>query len=128
MKNLILILALVIGSVSFAQNKVEKKSISVEKSSNSIDQRIENLSQKLDLSSDQKEKLKSILVKRDHMVKNNQGDAEKIEEINKETRKNIQLILTPEQQQKLKEMKKERKTLRKATKKAAIDRDTKKSE
>lgn len=128
MKNLILILALVIGSVSFAQNKMEKKSVTAEKSGATIDQKVERLTQELDLSSEQQMQLKSILVKRKDMVKKNQGNTERINEINKTTRATIKKILTPEQLKKLEEMKKERKTLKKATKKAAVDRSTKKSE
>lgn len=124
MKNLILIMALLVGSISFAQNKVEKKSINAEKIS-TIDQGVEKLSENLDLSSEQQKKLKSILVKREDMVEKSQGNSEKIKEINKETRKSIQQILTLEQQQKLKEMEKERKTLKKPTKKTSIQEEVK---
>ena len=108
MKHIILIMALMIGTVSFAQEKLEKKSVTSERNDATIENRIEKQTKELDLSKDQKEQLKAMLLKHDELVKNNQDDASKLEAIDNQTEKEFRSILTPEQIKRFDKLQKER--------------------
>lgn len=108
MRQIILILALIVGTTSFAQQRMEKRSLPSDSSKATIKNRVERMTEELDLSSDQQRKLEGIIVKHDELVKNNQGNDDKLKTINEEMEREYRSVLTPEQIKKFDELKKGR--------------------
>lgn len=124
MKHIILVLALAVGSISFAQVKSEKQTatklekttatsdknqttaVNIDADKSNTSDRVNRLAEEFGLSKDQQKKLESILIKHDDVVKENQGNDDKINEHNKEMEKEFRSILTPEQQKKFDEKQK----------------------
>lgn len=106
MKQIILILALVVGSTSFAQQKLEKQSTTSEKSEVVNGNKIKNITEELDLSINQQETLKHLQKKYDETAIEYKGQAVEIESKKEKLTTEFEAILTPEQLSKFEEMQK----------------------
>lgn len=114
MKQIFLILSLIVGTTTFAQDKTAMKSQTTltEKSVDSNGDKIKKLTEDLDLSSDQQSKLKSILEKHDEIEANSKGHSDEMKRQNKELENEFRAILNPDQIKKFDEMQKEREARR----------------
>jgi|SRR5215472_1147490 len=117
--SILLITLLLAAGLTFAQTSQEKQAPTPEKRSGmhdqgeSLDQHLQTLSEKLNLSDEQKAKIKPILQDQMQQMKAVRADSSlskdekqaKIKSIHDSSHDRINAVLTPEQQAKLKQMK-----------------------